>query len=469
MEKSVFGLIVTTRGFFNPKIAFEGRKQLTEKLDSMGFEYVILGEEDTKYGCVETVEDAQKCAKLFDENKNKIKGIIVSIPNFGDEVATVNAIKHANLNVPVLVHASDDDLNKMDLEFRRDSFCGKLSICNNLHQYGIKFTNTKQHTSSIMSDSFSEDIENFNRVCLVAYGLKNARIAQIGTRPAAFQTVRYSEKLLQNSGITIIPIDLLDITNIAEKLRADKKVSDKISEMKQYGRIASNIPEETIEKSARLNLAIEKFVRENGCNAGAVQCWSAIEEVYGCAACLPMSMLGEKGIPMACETDIMGAVSMYALYLASGDPAGFLDWNNNYQDDRDKCIVIHCSNFPKSFMGREFEISSLDVLGNAYGHDRCFGACKAQIAPGAATFAKVSTDDMNGVIRAYVGEGEFTDDTVKTPGSPGVIKVPRLQTLLDHLCMNGFEHHVAINRSNSAEVLNEAFGKYMGWDVYKHN
>lgn len=468
MKKSTFGLIVTTRGFFNPILASEGRKQLMDKLEAMGIHYVVLGEQDTNYGCVETQEDAQKCARLFYDHKDEINGIIVTAPNFGDEVATVNAIDMAKLDVPVLVHACDDDADKMTLEYRRDSFCGKLSICNNLYQYGIKFTNTKQHTSTILSDTFTQEIERFSRICQVVSGLKKARLAQIGTRPSAFQTVRYSEKLLQSSGITVVPVDLLEITTAANKMPGDKKLTDKIAEIKRYGTIPACISEESIERSARLSLAMEKFVVENGCTAGAVQCWSAIQEIYGCASCLPMSMLGEKGIPMACETDIMGAVAMYALLLASGEPAGYLDWNNSYTDDRDKCIVIHCSNYPKSFMGRDFEISTLDVLGNALGYDRCFGACKAQIAPGAMTFAKVSTDDTKGIIKAYVGEGEFLDEPVTTPGAPGVVRIDNLQTLMDYLCMNGFEHHVAINRSSSADVLNEAFGKYMGWNVYKH-
>lgn len=224
----------------------------------------------------------------------------------------------------------------------------------------------------------------------------------------------------------------------------------------------------SIIRSAKLSITLEKWMEDNECVAGAVQCWTSIQENYGCAACLPMSLLGEKGKPMACETDITGAVAMYALYLASGEPSGYLDWNNNYLDDRNKCICIHCSNYPKSFMGRDFEISNLDVLGKALGYDRSFGACKAQIAPGAMTFAKVSTDDVRGKIKMYVGEGEFTNDPVSTPGAPGVCKVNNLQGLMDYICKNGFEHHVSMNRSTSAKVLEEALGKYMGWEVYVH-
>jgi L-fucose isomerase-like protein len=469
MKKSVFGLLVTTRGFFNPILAKEGRKAWITKLKKMGYEYVALSEEDTKFGTVETVDDAKKCARLFYANKDRINGIIVSAPNFGDEVGTVNAIDMAKLDVPVLVQACDDDTGKMDLANRRDAFCGKLSICNNLNQYNIKFTNTTLHSCRIESEQLTKDVEYFDRVCQVVSGLRKARIAQIGTRPGPFQTIRFSEKLLQKAGITVVPVDLSEIMFSAMKLDDNADVKKKIEEIKAYGKIPSGIKEESIVKSAKLSLAVEKFMNDNDCQAGAMICWTSIQENYGCAACLPMSLQGEKGKPMACETDITGAVAMYALYLASGEPAGYLDWNNNYNDDRNKCIVIHCSNHPKSFIGREFEISTLDVLGNALGYDKCFGACKAkQIAAGKMTFAKVSTDDVNGKVKAYVGEGEFTDDPIDTAGDPGVCQVNDLQGLMNYLCMNGFEHHVAMNRSSSAKVLEEAFGKYLGWDVYRH-
>ena len=137
-----FGVLVGTRGFFNPKLASDGRKELLSLLDKMGYKYVIVGENDTKYGVIETVEDAKKCARLFRDNYEKLDGIIVSLPNFGDEIGVVETLNLAKLDLPVMVQACDDDTNHMEMENRRDAFCGKLSVCNNLYQYKIKFTNT---------------------------------------------------------------------------------------------------------------------------------------------------------------------------------------------------------------------------------------------------------------------------------------------------------------------------------------
>lgn len=468
-DKVTFGVIVSTRGFFPASLAVEGRKAIAKKLESMEYGYVIVSEDMTNGGTVETYQDAKKCAKLFSDNRENIDGIIVILPNFGDEQGVVQSIDMAELNVPVLVQACDDQMSKMDLAHRRDSFCGKLSVCNNLYQYGIPFTNTKLHTCSIESDDFSGDIERFAAICRIVKGLRTARIGAIGARPEPFHTVRFSEKILQAYGIKVVTVDLSEI--IATANHFDDKAKDvkaKVNAIKAYGKIPSAIPEENILKQARLSVAVDNWMKENELNASAIQCWSSIQQNYGCAMCLSMSMMGENGMPSACEMDVAGAVSMYALMLASGKPSGFLDWNNNYDQDRNKCVVTHCSNYPKSFMGNEIEVSNLDILGASLGEQRCFGAVKGKIAPGPMTFARISTDDTAGYIKAYVGEGVFTDDTVETPGGIGVCEIPDLQKLMDYLCQNGFEHHVAMNRCSCAEILEESFHKYFGWDVYYH-
>lgn len=469
MNKITFGVIVTNRNFFPDHLVTEERFKITRGLSQMGYDYIILSEEDTKLGAVETYNDAVECSKLFKKNHEIIEGIIVVLPNFGDEVGVSTAIDLAKLNVPILIQACDDELSKLDIENRRDAFCGKLSLCNNLYQRGIKFTNTTLHTCDIDSEVFKKDLDSFARVCRVVKGISTARLGQIGTRPNPFHTVRYSEKILQAHGITVSVTDMSEIIEEAKNIPEGKELEDKIQEIKVYGEIPTYIKQENIIKQARLSLAIGNWIDANNCDASAVQCWNSLEYNFGCAACLTMSMMGEKGKPSACETDITGALTMYALYLASGEPAGYLDWNNNFMDDRNKCISLHCSNFPKSFIAKKFEISNLDVLGNTFGYEKCFGACKAQISSGLMTYAKITTDDVNGKIKLYVGEGNFTDDKVDTMGGVAVCEVPELQKLMKHICENGFEHHVAMNRSSTAAILEEALGKYMGWDVYRHS
>jgi len=465
-----FGLIVGSRGFFNAELAVGVRAKLLEILEEKGFEYVITPAEATPCGAIETREHAKLCAELFRANADRIDGVIVVLPNFGDELGIVQTLDMARLDVPVLVQACDDELGKLSVMERRDAFCGKLSVCNNLYQYGIPFTNTTYHTYPIDSAEFRHDLDFFMRVCRVVKGLRTARIGQIGTRPAAFQTVRYSEKLLQAVGITIVPVDLSEIIFGAQSLADDDPaVQAKVAEIRAYGLIPAQIPAANILKQAKLSVTIDRWMEANECDASAIECWDSIQKNYGCATCLSMAMMGDRLLPSACEVDIAGAVSMYALLLASGNPPSFQDWNNNYGTDREMCINTHCSNFPKSFMGREVEVSNLDILGASLGADRCFGAIKGQAAPGPMTFFRISTDDTNGEIKAYLGEGEMTDDPVTNfQGGSAVCRVTNLQCLLDYLCKNGFEHHVAVTRGHYADVLEEAITTYLGWDLYRH-
>jgi L-fucose isomerase-like protein len=467
-QNLTFGLIVGTRNIFSAKIAQASRSVLLQKMEQLGYGYVILPVEETPTGCIETYQDALKCAKLFAENRGSIDGIIVALPNFGDEVSIITAINNAQLGVPILVQACDDDNDKVDVHSRRDAFCGKISVCNNLYQYGIPFTDTTFHTQPLESATFDSDVRRFASVCRVANGLKKARIGAIGARPAGFQTVRASEKLLQASGITVRPVDLSELIAAANKLDGAAEVKQKAEEIKAYGKIPARIAEDKVVRQAKFGVAVEQWIAANSIDAAALQCWDSLEKNFGCAACVTMSMLGERLIPCACEVDIAGAVSMYALMLASGAPPALLDWNNNFAQDRNKCVCTHCGSYPKSFMQTEPEISTLDVLGTQLGHEDTFGAVKGKVAPGAFSFFRISTDDAAGCIKAYVGEGELTADPYGMDGGIAVTQVNNLQQLLKFICKNGFEHHVAMGRGTLADVIEEATTSYLKWNVYRH-
>jgi L-fucose isomerase-like protein len=470
-KKTTFGLIVGTRGFFNPELAVQGRKDLLAKLDKLGYNYVIPPDEATPNGAIETLADAKVCAELFKKHQDDIDGVVVVLPNFGDELGVVQTLDMAKLGVPVLVQACDDeDPMNLGVKERRDSFCGKFSVCNNLYQYGIPFTDTTYHTCRIDSEAFTQDLDFFARVCRVVKGLTHMRVGAIGARPAPFHTCRFSEKLLQATGISTVTVDLSEIIASASALYGTKpqSVLNKVTEIKEYGTIPDYITEDAILKQAGWSVAVESWMAENECDASAIQCWTSVQKNYGCATCLTMSMMGEKFMPSACEVDVAGVVSMYALLLASGNPPGFLDWNNNYGEDRDMCINTHCSNYPKSFIGKTPEISNLDVIGADVGYDISFGAIKAQVVAGPMTYFRMSTDDSLGLIKAYVGEGEFTDDPNNIQGGSAVCRIKDLQTMMKYICKNGFEHHVAMVRGNWADVLEEAITTYLDWDLYRH-
>jgi len=468
-KQQTVGVMVGTRGFFNPRLAWEGRKKILAVLEKAGFRTVALPEQATPTGAIETIEDAHKCARLFNEHRYEIDGIVICLPNFGGELSIAEALDEASLSVPILVQAEDDDNDRVDLEHRRDAFCGKLSVCNNLRQFGIPFTDTTFHTCKVESEIFARDLERFAAICRVVLGLRRARIGQVGARPVVFNTVRASEKLLQATGISVVPVDLSEIIFTAQALKdGEREVKDKLAEIRDYGTVPPSIPEESVLRNAKLCVSLNRWIEANEIDACAVQCWTAVQTHYGCATCTAMSMLGERLIPSACEVDIAGAVSMYALTLASGNPSALMDWNNNFGDDREMCVLSHCSNYPRSFMAAEIEISSLDVLGASLGHDRSFGAIKGRVAAGPVSFFRMDTDDTHGEIRAYLAEGEFTDDPYGMAGGVGVCRVADLQGLLKFMCRNGFEHHVAAVRSHCGDVMEEALVTYQGWDLYRH-
>ena len=469
-ERMCFGIIIGTRAYFNSELAKDVRKQLLKTLADEGYDYVILPEDATPTGSssIETREDGLKCAELFRQNRDRIDGIIVSLPNFGFEIGIINAISVADLNVPVLVQACDDENDKVDLDSRRDAFCGKISVCNNLYQYGIPFTDTTLHTYSIYSELLAKDINKFAGICRVVNGLRHARIGAIGARPAGFQTVRASEKLLQKSGITVVPVDLSEILGAARKIEdTDAELLKKLEEIKCYAAVPKEYSDKLV-LQAKFGVAVERWIEANQIDAVAVQCWDSLEQNYGCAACVTMSMLGEKLLPAACEVDIAGAVSMYALTLAAQGQSALLDWNNNFAEDRNKCVCTHCGNFPKSFVRNDLKLGTLGVLGRTLGKVNTFGAVYGKVTKGDFTFFRISTGDTKGAIKAYLGTGEITDDPYGMDGCIAVTKVNNLQTLMKYICKNGFEHHVAMVRNDVKEILNEAIEDYLGWNLYVH-
>jgi L-fucose isomerase-like protein len=461
------GVIIGNRDFFPDVLISEARKDLLKLFESTGIEAIMLNPEQTKLGGVETYDDARKCAELFSAHRDRIDGVLVSLPNFGDEKGVADTLKLARLNVPVLVQAYPDDLNRLGVARRRDAFCGKISVCNNLHQAGIKFTLTQKHVVHPADNSFEHDLSQFVAVCRTVKGLRRARFGAVGARPGAFNTVRYSEKILERYGISVTTVDLSDILVKAQRIDGgDARIRAKLDAINSYAP-APGVPSDKMIQMARLGVVLDDFVAANALDATAIQCWSSLQQNYGCNACTCMSMMSEALFPSACEVDVIGALSMHALSLASQLPSALVDWNNNYAEDPDKCVLFHCGNWPKAF-APDTKIANAPILGTTLGVENTYGAMEGRTPAGPLTFARFSTDDVNGIIRGYVGQGTTTDDALETFGHRAVAKIPRLQELMRYICANGFEHHVAVNPSLTASVLNEACGKYLGWPMHSH-
>jgi L-fucose isomerase-like protein len=465
---STFGVIIGNRGFFPDVLARDGREEILRVLAEHGHEAICLTPEQSKFGAVETHEEAKRTAAMFRAASDRIEGVIVSLPNFGDERAIADTLRLARLDVPVLVQATPDTPGKMTIAHRRDSFCGKMSACNNLMQYGIPYSLTTLHTVSLSSAEFKKDLEWFSGVCRVVRGLRNLRIGAIGARPAAFNTVRYSEKLLEHNGISIETLDLSEVIGRIGRMKDDdERAVHKLDSIQRYV-ASSGIPHAALLKMAKLGAVIDDWMKAADVQISAVQCWTSLEENLGVVPCTVMSMMSESLLSSACEVDVCGVLGMHALQLASGTPSALLDWNNNYGSDPNKAVCFHCSNLPKHFF-KDVKMDFQAIIAGTVGKENTFGTLDGRVKSGAMSFARFSTDDLAGKIRGYSGEGRFTDDSLETFGGAGVVEIPHLQKLLRYICENGFEHHVAANFSSVAPMVHEATTRYLGWEMYAHS
>jgi L-fucose isomerase-like protein len=462
------GVIVGNRGFFPDHLAKSGREEMIRALKSTGIDVVALSPEESKHGAVETREESRRCAELFKKNRERIDGIVVTLPNFGEERAIADTLRLADLHVPVLIQATPDEPKKMTIAYRRDSFCGKMSACNNLMQYGIPYSITTLHTEAPDSPEFVKDLQWFAAVCRIVNGFRNLRVGAIGARPAAFNTVRYSEKILEANRISIETLDLSEVLGRIDRMKdGDELAQAKLASIKKYVD-SKDVPDTALMKMAKLGAVIDQWMAATEVGISAVQCWTSLEENFGVVPCTVMSMMSEHLFSSACEVDIAGVLGMHALQLASGTPSALLDWNNNYGTDPNKAVCFHCANLPKHFF-RSFKMDFQQIIAGTVGKENTYGTVVGLIKPEKMSFARFSTDDTSGKMRGYVGEGRFTDDPLNTFGGAGVVEIPKMQKLLRYICENGFEHHVAANLSSVGSAVHEAATRYLNWDMYWHD
>ena len=473
MKPVTLGLIVGNRGFFPSYLCETGRAEMIQVLTDAGFKVIALEPQDSPYGSVESDMDARKCAELFAAHREEIDGILVTLPNFGEERPIANTLRWSGLRVPILIQAYPDVVDTMTIADRRDSFCGKMSACNNLRQYGIAYSLTTLHTVAPTHPTFMYDLAKFAAMCRITRSLRNLRIGALGARPRAFNTVRYSEKILENHGVSIETLDLYELFGWVNALDdADPQVQGKLQSIQGYVDTA-NTPAQSLTKMAKFGVAVDRWMHDSNLQASSIQCWTAMEEFFGVVPCTIMSMMSNDLIPAACEVDTMGALAMYILAQASALPSALVDWNNNYGEDPDKGVIFHCSNLPKDIFRQDAEspltMYYQEIIAGTVGPENTYGTIYGRIQAKPFTFLRASTDDTNGKLRAYVGEGEFTDDPLLTFGGYGVVKVQNLQGLLHYICEHGYEHHVSVNPARTAAAIHEALGKYGGWDMYRHS
>lgn len=461
-KKTTFAVCLANRGFFPARLMDEARKEVPRVLQEMGHECLLLDRDATRNGAIETPEEGRKFADFLRANRGRYGGVILCLPNFGDENGAVAALRDAD--APIFIHAYPDDLDKMAPALRRDSFCGKFSIMDVFYQNDIRYTALKPHTVHPAAERFRENIRYFDAVCRVVNGLKRMVVGAIGARTTAFKTVRIDELALQKRGITMETLDLSDVFARMKAVPQDAAYAAKAKALESCGSW-DGVPSEAKDKLVRLGVALDHIIEEFRLDAVALRCWLEMQQQLGISPCVLLGELNDRGVAAACEVDVGNAVAMHALRLAAYAPATCLDWNNNYADEDEKCILFHCGPVPRTLMTGPGRIADHAILANAVGKGRGYGCNVGRIAPGDFTFASMAT--TNGTLKFYVGEGVFTTDPIPDDffGCAGVAHIPGLQDVLLHVGRNGYRHHVGAAPGRVAAPLREALDTYLGFEV----
>ena len=462
-NKTTFALFFGNRAFFPASLQANARKQMQQSLKKLGHKTIALDAKATRHGAVETPQEGQRYANFLRKNQGKYGGVILCLPNFGDETGAVAALKDAG--VPILVQAYPDDLDKMAPALRRDAFCGKFSVMDVFCQYDMLFTALKPHTVHPSSKAFASNVDYFDRLCRVYNGMKEVVVGAIGARTTAFKTVRFDELALQRHGITT---ETLDLSDIFARVKALKSSSAKVKRKAEVLKKTSSwkvVPKGAFDQLARLGVVLDDVIEEYQMDALAFRCWIEIQQQLGISPCVLMGLLNERHIAAACEVDVGNAVAMRALSLASGDVPACLDLNNNYADEEDKCILFHCGPVPPSMMTNRGRITDHSILATALGEGCGYGCRQGRIAPTPFTYGSARTED--GRICMYLDEGRFTDDPIPDDyfGCPGVAHISGLQEKLQTMGYLGYRHHTSVTPGNVAEPMYEALDKYLGYEV----
>jgi len=277
--------------------------------------------------------------------------------------------------------------------------------------------------------------------------------------------VRIDEVALQRHGVTVETFDLSDIFLRMKAVKPEESAYGKKAKGLRSASSWQDVPEQAFDNLVRLGVTLDKLAEGARLDAMAIRCWTEIQLQMGISPCVAMGLLNETGLAAACEVDLGNAVAMRALHLASYEPVGLLDWNNNYGEENDKCILFHCGPMPPSLMEGQGRVADHAILANAVGEGNGYGCNVGRIKPMDFTFGSLMTDE--GRVKMYLGEGRFTSDPIPDNffGVGGVAEIRNLQDVLLHIGNNGHRHHVSITPGKVQGPLREALGHYLNFDM----
>lgn len=458
-------LLIANRGFFPSSVISSAREEMKQAAKQLGIELLMLDEKVTHYGAVETREEGEIFSGFLLKHQGEYEGVIISLPNFGDENGIKEAIKE--VTVPVLLQAYPDETGKMDFAHRRDAFCGKLGLCAVLKQMQIPFVSGEPFVMHPLSLEFHRELADFASICRIVKRMRHMRIGVLGARTTAFKSVRFDESALESTGIDVETFDLTQLFSKVEKKSDDtadlKKWEDAIKKISD----TDHVPEYAILNQCKLGIALEELQKEMNLDVMAIRCWSELQYQYKITPCTVMGVLNERGVPIICETDVTNAPAMLALALASDGTSGCLDINNNYGNDPERCILFHCGPLPISLLCGPGHMEEHKMFTKTQGDNCSWGVNVGRIKPGSITICGMRTE--KGEVRYFVEAAEVEDIILEEGffGTYGVVRIPNLQSKLRRMSEEGFRHHAIITTGNQTRRIREAFSKYLDYREIK--
>lgn len=342
------GFAPTRRFVFSKEDAFRFKNLTKEKIAQYGVQVVDLegiNEEGLLY---DYDADADKIIKRFREAE--VDAVFFPHCNFGTE-DTVSRVAKA-IGKPVLLWGPRDEEPLTDGSRLRDTQCGLFATGKVLRRFNVPYTYIIN--STLESKVFNRGFSNFLSASNVVKAFKKLRVLQIATRPSGFWTMICNEgELLEKFGIEVYPITLVDIQNVT--LAVEKENGMDLKNVVEYIKFrldCSEVDDAAVTRIAALKIAMMNFVKAHGCSAVAIQCWNALQDSIGIVPCLANSLLTDEGIPVACETDIHGAVtSVMAQAAAFSEKAPFFaDLTVRHTENENGELLFHCGNFPVSLV-----------------------------------------------------------------------------------------------------------------------
>ena len=458
-------VLVANRGFFPSSVIDSASAEMTEAIEKAGAEALLMDASKTRYGAVETRVEGEIFAEFLAENEGNYDGLIICLPNFGDENGIKAAIK--DVKVPILLQAYPDELDKLDFANRRDAFCGRLGLCAVLKQMKVKFVSGNTFVAHPLSEEFALDLKEFISVCRIVKKMRHARVGVIGARTTAFKSVRFDEGALESRGVDV---ETLDLTQVFDKIKAIKDDDSRLEGwIKDINEISNtcDCPEYAMINQAKLGVALEELFSEMALDVLAIRCWSELQYEYKITPCTVMGILNKRQMPVVCETDVTNAPAMLALAMASYTGVGCLDINNNYGTDPNKCILFHCGPLPIDLLCEKGHMEEHKMFTKTQGCNCSWGVNVGKIKPGVITICGMRTED--GETRYFVEKAEVLDTELDREffGTYGVVEIPDLQRKLIHMGDEGFRHHAIITEGDHVKAIREGLTKYLGYTEIK--